>query len=77
MNVIITIKYLVYSYRSEQSGSFPLRCRKPEEVALGWMKDIRRHSPDFTLEKIIVDGQDDITDKVKSIDVISEDNLPF
>ncbi|RHW37334.1 hypothetical protein D1B31_16350 [Neobacillus notoginsengisoli] len=63
--------------RGQASGSFPLRGRKPEEVAYGYWRKLRKEIYNLQLEKITVDGTADITDKVRQLDVIPPDNLPF
>lgn len=70
MNVIIEIYYLAteVNIKGLRRGSFPLKKRKPEEVALTWWKKIQRESfVDLELEKVIVD-EVDITELVKELE---------
>jgi hypothetical protein len=82
MNVIIEIHYISDS-RAVQKGSFPLRGRKPEYVALEFWKQIKTAmSHRAELEKVIVDGDQDITQLVKDLESqewknAMNDNLPF
>jgi uncharacterized protein (UPF0218 family) len=82
MNVTIEIHYRSDS-RALQIGNFHLRGRKPEQIALDFWKQIKKAmSHRAQLEKVIVDGDQDITQLV--IDLEKEewkksmnDNLPF
>jgi exonuclease III len=82
MNVTIEIHYNSDS-RALQKGNFPLRDRKAEYVALEFWKHIQKNmSHRGEIEKIIVEGDKDITQRV--IDLEKEewhkamnDNLPF
>ncbi|MEH7484761.1 hypothetical protein V7157_27560 [Neobacillus drentensis] len=82
MNVVIEIHYKSDS-RALQAGTFPLRGRKPEQVALDFWKQIKKEmSYHAELEKILAFGDQDITQLV--IDLEKEewnksmnDNLPF
>ncbi|MBT2722332.1 hypothetical protein [Bacillus sp. ISL-46] len=82
MNVVIEIHYKSDS-RALRTGTFPLRGRNPEKVALDFWKQIKKEMAHRAeLEKIIVDGDKDITQLV--IDLEKEewnksmnDNLPF
>lgn len=68
MNVLIKISYVSNENEVMQRGSFPLRGKKPEEVAYAWWKQIRKEMPYWPeLEKVIVDGED-ITEKVKELE---------
>ncbi|MCQ6281608.1 hypothetical protein [Bacillus sp. EB600] len=65
MNVTIEIHYIAAS-RLTQSGSFLLRGKQPVQVALNFWKQIKKEmSFHAKLEKVIVDGDKDITDLVK------------
>ncbi|MBT2735124.1 hypothetical protein [Bacillus sp. ISL-7] len=84
MNILIEIHYTSSSNRITQSGSFPLRGRKPEQVAIEFWKQIQKdNSHRAELEKVIVYGDQDITQLVKDLErdiirkVMNEDNLPF
>jgi hypothetical protein len=84
MNISIEVHYSSGGSRALRKGSFPLRGRKPEYVALEFWKQIKKdHSQHAELEQIIVDGDQDITqlvldlEKEKRIKIMNEDNLPF
>ncbi|PGY10625.1 hypothetical protein [Bacillus sp. AFS031507] len=83
MNVIkIEIHYYANS-KALQQGSFPLRGKKPEVIALEWWKQIKKNmSQHAELEKVVVNGDQDITELVmeledKEVKRIMDDNLPF
>jgi hypothetical protein len=69
--------------RALQKGNFPLRGRKPEQIALEFWKQIMKvNSHRAQLEKVIVDGDKDITQLVKALESLEwkntmNDNLPF
>ncbi|WP_026572512.1 hypothetical protein [Bacillus sp. UNC438CL73TsuS30] len=68
MIVLIEIQYIAVDSRVMQRGEFPLRRRKPEEVAFEWLKQIKREMPFYEeLVKVKVNGED-ITDLVKKLD---------
>jgi hypothetical protein len=81
MNVSLRIDYTSDS-RISQSGSFPLRGRKPEQIALLWWKQLKKESSyRAKLEVVIADGQD-ITQQVVDLEKAETnnndfDNLPF
>lgn len=64
MNVNIRIKYSFPAGRAQQGGSFPLRGRKPEQVAFEWLKQIKREVNFEELLEVIVDEKEDITEKI-------------
>lgn len=64
MNARIQITYRTEGGRAQQSGTFPLRRRKPEEVAYAWLQQIKRKVTYQELILVIVDGKEDITEKV-------------
>ena len=64
MNIRISIKYLSPAGRVQQSGSFPLKGRKPEKIAFDWIKQIRKEVYFEEVLEVIVDGNEDITEKV-------------
>ncbi|WHY93737.1 hypothetical protein QNK12_09865 [Neobacillus cucumis] len=80
--VTIEIHYNVNS-RITQKGSFPLRGRRPEHVALAFWKQIRKEmSYHAILEKVLIDGGKDITQLVKDLETdqwrnIEDVDLPF
>ena len=65
MNVLIAIKYNSPAGTVLQQGDFPLRGKKPEAIALEWWKQIQREVYTEGLIQVIVNGNEDITDKVK------------
>jgi hypothetical protein len=68
MNVSVQISYESNGNRVMQRGSFPLKRRKPEVVALKWFNQIRRELPfGAELEQVICDGED-ITELVKELE---------
>jgi hypothetical protein len=81
MNVSIKIDYIVSS-RASRSGSFPLRGRKPEKVALEWWKQIKKEMGyRAVLDKVLAD-MEDITQLVKDLEKKElnnalNDDLPF
>ncbi|MCD4838181.1 hypothetical protein LRS37_04700 [Neobacillus sedimentimangrovi] len=83
MNVVIEIHYLSSGGKVLQSGSFPLRGRKPEYIAYEFWKQIQEKQPfEIQLENIILNGDQDITDLVKEleqqeINKVMNMNLPF
>ncbi|MDQ6600748.1 hypothetical protein [Bacillus salipaludis] len=63
--VTIEIHYSAGS-RITQKGSFPLRGKRPEQVALAFWKQIRKEmSYHAILEKVLIGGGEDITQLVK------------
>jgi hypothetical protein len=82
MNVTIEIHHKSDS-RALQKGSFQLKGRKPERVALDFWKQIKKAmSHRAELEKVIVNGDQDITQLVKDLEKQEwhksmNDNLPF
>jgi hypothetical protein len=81
MNVALRIDYIA-STRVSTSGSFPLRRRTKEQVALEWWKELKKEtSYRATLEKVMADGEE-ITDAVKKLEEEEHkkafmDELPF
>jgi RNA 3'-terminal phosphate cyclase len=81
MNVSLRIDYIASS-RVSQSGSFPLRGRRPEKVALEWWKELKKEtSYRAALEKVTADGEE-ITQLVKDLEEEElnnalNDDLPF
>jgi hypothetical protein len=68
--VVIAIYYLSVDSGTNilQRGEFKLRGKKPEEVALGFWRQIQREMPvEVVLVKATCDG-DEITDLVKELE---------
>ncbi|ALC92048.1 hypothetical protein AM500_21310 [Bacillus sp. FJAT-18017] len=81
-NVLIKIDYIsnpgsVWEQNAERKGNFPLRGRKPEQVAHEWIRKLRKEISNFTVVRVTVDGEHHITKAVLQLDVIPTDNLPF
>lgn len=82
MNIAIEIHYKSDS-RGLQKGSFQLKGRKPEYIALKFWKQIKKEmSHHAQLEKVIVEGDRDITQLVIELEEFEwnksmNDNLPF
>lgn len=68
MNARIQITYITEGGRAQQSGTFLLKRRKSEEVALDWIKEVKRQVTYKELISVIVDGKDDITEKVLELE---------
>lgn len=68
MNVRLEIKYLSDAGKASQSGSFPPRGRKPEEVAFEWLQEIKRKVTYQELISVIANGDLDITKLVKELE---------
>jgi hypothetical protein len=84
MRVTIDLHMVVNGTRSLKRGSFEVnRNEDIAQFAYGWVKHIRMETGYFggqsIIEKVIVDGDQDITKQVKGIDEapIPDDNLPF
>jgi hypothetical protein len=59
MNVLVQISFVSNDNKVLQRGTFPLRGKKKEQVALEWWIQIRRKMPfGGNLEKVVVDGED-------------------
>jgi hypothetical protein len=70
MNVTIQIHYITIENNGRilQRGSFPLKRKKPEEVAYEFWKWIKKEMPlEIAIEQVIADGED-ITELVKELD---------
>ena len=82
MYITIEIHYKGAS-RATRSDSFQLRGKKPEEVALSFWKQIKSDmSYRAELEKVIMNGDQDITQLVRNLEEEEwnkslNDNLPF
>lgn len=73
MTVLIVIHYKSNDNKLFRRGSFPLREKTKEEVALEFWKWIKKEHPfECSIEKVILDGED-ITEKVKEMDEASLD----
>ncbi|MDR4948122.1 hypothetical protein [Neobacillus cucumis] len=81
MNITIEIHYIASS-RLMQKGSFPLRGKKAEQVALQFWKDIKKELPfNAELEQVVA-ANEEITKLVKEmekreLEFTFNDDLPF
>ncbi|MFP5116131.1 hypothetical protein ACSU64_27875 [Bacillaceae bacterium C204] len=81
MNITIEVHYKANS-KLMQRASFPLRGRKPEQLALEFWKSIKREMTSHVeLEEVLAAGED-ITQQVKDMEheellKIMNDDLPF
>jgi hypothetical protein len=82
MNVTIEIHYISGS-KTSQTSSFSLRGRKPAAIALDFWSHIKKEmSYHAQLDKIILNGDQDITEQVRELEKQiwrkrMEDKLPF
>lgn len=68
MNVLIPIFYSTNENSVLRRGSFPLKNRKPGEVAYEFWKWIKKEHPyPCELEKVLADGED-LTQLVKNLE---------
>jgi hypothetical protein len=68
MSVLLQISFVSNDNKVLRRGSFPLRGKKREQIALEWWKQIKREMPfDCELEKVTCDGED-ITEIVKEME---------
>ncbi|MGM0903042.1 MAG: hypothetical protein ACQEXB_18335 [Bacillota bacterium] len=65
-NLAITIRYNSPAGRVLQQGDFPLKGRKPEQVALDWWKQIQKDVYTDELIEVTANGED-ITDKIRAL----------
>lgn len=56
--------YLSSGARTQQNGLFPLKGQKPEFIAYDWIKQIKKKVYFEELLEVIVDGKENITEKV-------------
>ncbi|WHY01345.1 hypothetical protein [Neobacillus sp. DY30] len=75
MNLLIQIFYTTNDNSVLRRGSFPLKNRKPEEVAYEFWKWIKKEHPyPCLLEKVIVDGED-FTQLVMNLEKTAQPSL--
>lgn len=71
MNAAIQIHYITNENKVLRSGTFPMRGRKKEIIALEFWKWIKEEHPyECTIEKIIC-NEEDITETVQKLDKTS------
>ncbi|RFU61214.1 hypothetical protein [Peribacillus glennii] len=87
MNVHLFIS--IFSYRSggsfSQKGSFSVRVsdfkKNPDKSAAlpayAWLKKERYLTNEYEIQKVVYDGENDITELVKKIRIVPKDDLPF
>jgi hypothetical protein len=68
LTALITIHYISNDNKVMRRGSFPLKVKKKEEIALEFWKWIKKEHPyECEIEKVIVDDGIDITEKVMEL----------
>jgi hypothetical protein len=67
MGISIEITYNSPVGKVLQRGNFPLKGKLPEVVAFDWWKDIRRNVYTEELILVVVNGDEDITEKVTEL----------
>jgi hypothetical protein len=68
MTALIVIHYISNNNKVLRRGSFPLKGKEKEIIALEFWNWIKREHPfECEIEKVIVDGED-ITEKVKEME---------
>ncbi len=73
MHINIRITYIARGIRVERKGTFPLRGRAPEKVAADWIQEIKKEMDVDEILSVIVDGNEDITEKVLEMQKASLD----
>jgi hypothetical protein len=73
--VIIRIDYISNGNKLYQVGSFPLRGRNAEQVALDWWKQIKREMSYFAELEIITANGENITQMVKDLEENERKNI--
>ena len=79
MRLNIKIDYTTAHGNITQAGEFPLRGRKPEQVAYEWWRKIKWDTYKGELRRVTIKGDQDITEAVKALEnaPLPPDNLPF
>jgi hypothetical protein len=82
MRITFNVHMIVNGTKSLKCGQFTLR--RNENISLfahGWIKNIRRETGYYgrqsIIEKVIVNGDQDVTDQVKAIDEAPIPDWPF
>jgi hypothetical protein len=68
MNILITIRYNSPAGPVLQSGYFPIKGKKPEQIAYGWWKRIQLEVYTEGLISVVIGIDEDITEKVQEIE---------
>ncbi|OLS39155.1 hypothetical protein [Bacillus sp. MRMR6] len=67
MSILIEVHYISSESKIMRRGSFPLRGKSKEQVALSWWKEIKREMPyGAELEILKIDGED-VTEVIKEM----------
>jgi hypothetical protein len=80
MRVVIEVHLNLQGTRLSKGGEFNLKYNQSvAEFAYEWIKSIKRETGyrPTIIEKVLVNGDDDITDKVKEIENRPIPDLPF
>lgn len=83
MNISLRIDYVSHGNKVYQATDLQLRGRPSVEVAYHWWKQIKKDMSYFAeLEKVTLNGEQDITQEVKDFEKqeirrIMNDDLPF
>lgn len=64
MNMTLVVTFLSRGIRVQRKGSFQNRGRTPEKVAADWINEIKKEMDIEGLLSVIVDGKEDITERV-------------
>ncbi len=68
MNISIKIRYNSPAGIVTQGGTFSLKRRRPEQVAMEWLQEIKRQVNYEGLIEVIIDGNQDITNLVREME---------
>jgi hypothetical protein len=63
-HITIQLKYISQGIRVRRGGTFPLKGRLPINVALDWIKEIKKEMEIAEILEVIYDGNNDITEEV-------------
>jgi hypothetical protein len=77
--ITIAIHYESTFNQVSRSGQFALKGRNPAKVAYDWWNEIKNTTYNGRLIKVILNGDQDITEAVLALDnaPLPPDNLPF
>lgn len=82
MVVTIDLFLIVNNTKTALGGNFHVKnVSEVPKVALDWIRKVRRdtgyYGKDSIIEKVVWNGVNDITDKVREIDEVTVPDLPF
>lgn len=80
MKVHLQVHLDIEGIKLSRSGSFTIRNEEDiPMIAYEWIRQIKRETGyrDTRIEKVIYDGEHDITEIVKQIKPVVKDDLPF